>query len=290
MKWLNVHLLEDFGHDGGIHVSVEEAEKLGKKGAEFARHAGSFNTFAHLTIFETGEVDPLFEQLGKGAGTPELAQYGKRLVEHENALRDWMRSELAGKSNGGEGIFAYLESYGISRAEAIMRRQRRDDLGGEHQYLVLASFPNETAADEAARILKNWENASDHMKVDGIGGLVKDADGKIKEHKLGKTAGKKGLGIGVVLALIAAIPTAGLSLIGGAVAGGVGGSIIGHFFHKGVKLSDAEAARIHNELDAGRAMVGVLAWDTETEAVTPRLAELGGTRQTIDVTEVKPAG
>ena len=50
------------------------------------------------------------------------------------------------------------------------------------------------------------------MKVDGIGVLVKDSDGKIKEHKLGKQAGKKGMGIGVALGVIAAIPTGGLSL------------------------------------------------------------------------------
>jgi hypothetical protein len=37
------------------------------------------------------------------------------------------------------------------------------------------------------------------MKVDAIGVLVKDKDGKVKQHKLGKQAGKRGMGIGVAL-------------------------------------------------------------------------------------------
>ena len=42
------------------------------------------------------------------------------------------------------------------------------------------------------------------MKVDGIGVLVNDDDGTVKEPKLGK----RGIGIGVALGLVGAIPTA----------------------------------------------------------------------------------
>lgn len=286
MEWLNVHLLEDFGHAGGVQLTVEEAENLGRAGAEFGRKSGSFETMARLTIAETAAVDPLFERLAKGAGSPELAEMGKGLVNHENALRDWLRPVLAGTSNGGEGIFAYLEQHGISREAAITPRQRRDDIGGDRQQLVLASFLEEADADEAARVLRNWENATEYMKVDGIGVLVKDENGKIKQHKLGKTAGKKGMGIGVALGLIAAIPTGGLSLVGGAVGGGVGGDIIGHFFHKGLAITDEDMTRIDAGLDSGQAVVGVLTWDFESEAVTKRLVESGGTPRTIEVVAV----
>ena len=120
------------------------------------------------------------------------------------------------------------------------------------------------------------------MKADGVGVLVKDENGKVKEHKLGKRAGKKGMGVGVALGVVAAIPTGGLSL----VAGVAGGGIIGEFFHKGLKMTDVDVARTGRGLDAGHAAVGVLTWDFETKAVTEKLKELGGTPQTHEVVEV----
>jgi hypothetical protein len=120
-------------------------------------------------------------------------------------LRDWLKSELDGKSDGAEKIFAYL------------------------------------AADQAAKALKDWEKATEYMKVDGIGVLVNDDDGKVKEPKLGKRAGKRGMGIGVALGLVGAIPTAGYSPVGGIL--GAGGTAIGQFFHKGLKMTGEDAAR-----------------------------------------------
>ena len=75
----------------------------------------------------------------------------------------------------------------------------------------------------------------------------------------------------MALGVIAAIPTGGLSLIGSAAGGAVGGGVIGEFFHKGLKMTDEDVARIGRELDAGHAAVGVLTWDFETEAVTEKL-------------------
>jgi L-alanine-DL-glutamate epimerase-like enolase superfamily enzyme len=124
------------------------------------------------------------------------------------------------------------------------------------------------------------------MKFDAIGVLVKDTDGAVKEHKLGRRAGKRGMGIGVALGLIAAIPTGGLSLVGGVLGGAAAGGVIGQFFRKGLKMTDADAARIGRELHAGRAAVGVLAWDFEAKAVADKLVQLGGTPQTHEVAEL----
>ena len=165
-------------------------------------------------------------------------------------------------------------------------RERREDLGGDTQHLVLAFFGSEAAADQAAKALKGWEKATEYMKTDAIGVLVKDKDGKVKQHKLGKQAGKKGMGIGVALGVIGAIPTGGLSLVAGAAGGVVGGGIIGGFFHKGLKMTDEDVARVGRELDAGHAAVGVLTWDFETKAVTDKLKELGGTPQVHEVAAV----
>ena len=159
----------------------------------------------------------------------------------------------------------------------------------DKQQLVLAFFDTEDAADQAAKVLKDWEKATEYMKDDAIGELVKDDHGKVKEQKLGKRAGKRGMGIGVALGVVAAIPSGGLSLVGGVLGGGGGGAAIGEFFHKGLKMSDEETARIGRELDAGHAAVGVLAWDSETDAVAEKLKGLGGTPETHEVAKV-PAG
>src|SRR5512132_4287290 len=228
----------------------------------------------------------MYEHLGKDAGTPELKAFADDLVAHENALRDWIKSELDGKSDGAEKVFAYLERNGISREEAVTPRKVREESGGDKQQLVLAFFDTEDAADQAAKALKGWEKATEYMKVDAIGVLVKDDKGQVKEHKPGKRAGKHGMGVGVALGVVAAIPTGGLSLAGGVLGGAAGGGVIREFFHKGLKMSDEDTARIDRELDAGHAAVGVLAWDFEADAVTAKLTELGGTPETHEVTAV----
>jgi uncharacterized membrane protein len=286
MEWFNIHYIEPLGHDAGVHVSLEDAEKLGREGAALVRDA-SFKHVAKLTIDETPAADAMYKDLGKHAHSPELKSLADDYVEHENALRDWLRSVLDGKSDGGEKVFAYLERHGVSREEAVTPRKNREDMGGETQELVLAFFDTEDAADAAAKALRDWEKASEYMKVDAIGVLAKDDDGQVKEHKLGRRAGKRGMGIGVALGLVAAIPTGGLSLAGGVLGGAGGGAAIGQFFHKGLKMSDEDAARIGRELDAGHAAVGVLTWDSETQAVSEKLKELGGTPQTHEVAKLR---
>jgi uncharacterized membrane protein len=286
MEWFNVHYIEPFGHDAGEVVTLERAEKLGREGVSYARKHRSFEGIAKLMQEETKEADALYKQLGKGAKTPELKALADDLFAHENAMRDWLKSEMDGKSDHAEKVLGYLERHGISREEAVTPRKLREDVGGDKQHLVLAFFASEAAADQAAKALKKWEKATEYMKTDAIGVLVKDKDGKVKQHKLGKQAGKKGMGIGVALGVIAAIPTGGLSLVAGAASGVAGGGIIGEFFHKGLKMTDEDVARIGRELDAGHAAVGVLTWDFETKTVTEKLKELGGTPQTHEVVEV----
>ncbi|MFN8622147.1 MAG: hypothetical protein U0869_15555 [Chloroflexota bacterium] len=146
-----------------------------------------------------------------------------------------------------------------------------------NQQLVLALFENETAADAAAEAFVAWVKGNDIVRRP-VGVLTLDDKGQIKEHKLGaKRSGKTGAGVGVVLAVVAP-PT----IIAGAVAGGV----IGHFHHQGLKLSDADRARIATELVGGKAAVGTLV-DDEPEAfmVSSKLRELGGHPETHEVSQ-----
>jgi hypothetical protein len=142
--------------------------------------------------------------------------------------------------------------------------------------VVLGIFADEAAADAAVESLKAWDKISDEVKLSAIGVLVVDDAGQIKEHKLGSRSGKKGAGIGLVLAIVAP-PTL--------LAGIVGGGILGHFHHKALGLTDADRQRIETELTSGKAAVGVLVPTTEAGAVAGKLTELGGDVEAHDVSD-----
>ena len=107
---------------------------------------------------------------------------------------------------------------------------------------MLGIFPDESAADTAAHTLKAWDYADADVKVNTIGVLVLDDDGKVNTHKLGPRTWGKGAGIGVMLAALAP-PT----LIAGALAGGV----LGALHHKGLGIDGAERDRIADALGTG---------------------------------------
>ena len=136
-----------------------------------------------------------------------------------------------------------------------------------NKQVVLAIFPDEAAADTAAQSLKDWDKLDDDVKLNVIGVLVLDEDGKIKTQKMGRRSWGKGAGIGVVLAALTP-PT----LIAGALAGGV----LGRLHHKGLGIDSAEREEIADALENGRAAVGALVADTEAPAVSDKLTELGG--------------
>jgi uncharacterized membrane protein len=143
--------------------------------------------------------------------------------------------------------------------------------------LVLAFFKNEAAADEAANNLKHWDKASKEVKLGAIAVLVKDDKGKIKTQKLGQ----RRTGAGAVLGALAAVLTGGISVLWGAV----GGGILGAFFHKGLGLSKDDLTRIDSELDGGKAAVGILAKPDEAAGVSAKLAELGGVPESHEVSD-----
>ncbi len=145
------------------------------------------------------------------------------------------------------------------------------------QQLVLAFFENEDEADEAVIEVKDWDKASKEIKLGAIGVLVKDDKGKIKTHKLGA----RKTGTGVVVGVLAGVLSGGVSLLGGAIVGG----ILGSFFRKGLGLSKDDLARIDGELDGGKAAVCILAEPEEADAVAAKLAELGGKPEAHEVTE-----
>ena len=142
--------------------------------------------------------------------------------------------------------------------------------------VVLGTFADEAAADAAVVSLKEWDKASEEVKLSAIGVLVLDDAGQIKVHKLGTRSVGKGAGIGLILAVVAP-PTL--------LAGLGGGGVIGAFHHKGLGLTDEDRERIAAELTGGKAAVGVLANVDEAGIVSGKLAVLGGEVEAYAVTD-----
>ncbi len=147
--------------------------------------------------------------------------------------------------------------------------------------LVLAYFENEAAADAAVEQVKAWDKADRDVKLGAIGVLVKDEKGKLKTHKLGKrkTAG------GAVLFALLGFMTAGTIIGLGAIGGAVVGAGVGSLFHKGLKMSKEEKEKLNQELDGGKAVVGLMVKDDEVVLVSNKMAELGGKATAYEISE-----
>jgi uncharacterized membrane protein len=137
---------------------------------------------------------------------------------------------------------------------------------GEKQ-VVLAIFPNEAAADTAAQSLKEWDKLDDDVKLNAIGVLVLDDEGKVKTQKMGRRSWGKGAGIGVILAALTPV---------GLLAGAIGGGLIGALHHKGLGIDSDERERLSAALGNGQAAVGALVKSSEAAGVMNELTELGG--------------
>jgi hypothetical protein len=148
-----------------------------------------------------------------------------------------------------------------------------------HRQLVLAVFPDEAAADSAAAALKD----SGIADGDAIGILALDADGKLKQDKVGAHSTGKGASIGGVIAVFST------AIMGPAVLTGVA---VGALHHKNLGLSDGDKARLTVELQSGKAAVGVMAHSDTASAIADRLTQLGGAPERHELTDdaLKAAG
>jgi hypothetical protein len=138
--------------------------------------------------------------------------------------------------------------------------------------LVLAFFPDEPAADNAAAALKD----SGIAHGDAIGILALDSDGELKQDKVGARSTGKGAAIGGVIAVFST------AVLGPAVLTGVA---VGALHHKNLGLSDADKARLTVELNAGKAAVAVMAHSDTAPAISDELTQLGGTSESHELTD-----
>jgi len=144
----------------------------------------------------------------------------------------------------------------------------------ENRQIVLAIFPDESRADAAVESLKAWDGIDETARLDAIGVLVLDSNGRVKAHKVGSRSTVKGVGIGAALALLTPV---------GLAAGLVGGAVAGALHHKGLGMPEEASHQLEADLAAGKAAVGVLADPGEIGAVTAKLTELGGAPEVLDL-------
>jgi hypothetical protein len=142
--------------------------------------------------------------------------------------------------------------------------------------LVLAIFASESNADAAAEALKRWDDESDDIKLKSTGILVLDEKGNLKTDKVGRRSTGKGAGIGVILAMATPI---------GLAAGVIGGAALGALHHKGLGVQQADRDRLGQELNGGKAAVGTVVDSSQAEAVSAKLAELGGTPESHEIND-----
>ena len=142
--------------------------------------------------------------------------------------------------------------------------------------LVLAIFASESDADAAAEALNRWDDESDDIKLKSTGILVLDDKGNLKTDKVGRRSTGKGAGIGVILAMATPI---------GLAAGLVGGAALGALHHKGLGVKQEDRDRLAQELTSGKAAVGTVVDSSQAEAVSAKLAELGGTPESHEIND-----
>jgi uncharacterized membrane protein len=132
--------------------------------------------------------------------------------------------------------------------------------------LVIAIFKDEPTAEGAAAELQDWSQNLD-IKLESLGILVVDEQGRLKVDKIGRRSTGKGVGIGAVLAMVTPI---------GLAAGVIGGGLMGALHHKGLGLSNEDRERLGGELLGGKAAVGTISDLTGAEAISAKLEGMGG--------------
>jgi uncharacterized membrane protein len=145
--------------------------------------------------------------------------------------------------------------------------------------VVLALFADEGSADAAAEALKDWDEDDKDVKLKAIAVMALDADGKLKTEKLGKHYGVvKGAIEGTLLTIF-------LAPIGGPLGLTILGGIIGGVHREGLGLHSEDRERLSAALANGQAALGALVKDDDATTVSAKLAELGGTPETHEVSD-----
>jgi uncharacterized membrane protein len=153
----------------------------------------------------------------------------------------------------------------------------------KNDQLIVAYFDSKDQAEQAADSLKGWDKASEDIKLGALAVVSKNDKGKVETTKLGPRNTGKGAKIGVITGIAAGVLTGGLSLVGGALLGGILGGGAGALSKQGIGLSKEDMDHMTSELDAGHAALLVMADEAEVADTTAELTRLGGRAQASEV-------
>jgi uncharacterized membrane protein len=153
----------------------------------------------------------------------------------------------------------------------------------KNDHLVVAYFDTKAQAMQAADSLKNWDKANDDIKLGAIAVVSKNEQGKVETDNLGPRNTGKGATIGVIAGAAAGLLSGGLTVVGGALLGGILGGGVGALTKQGIGLSQEDLDRMQTELDAGHAALLAMADEDEVADTTAELTRLGGRAQSSPV-------
>jgi uncharacterized membrane protein len=153
----------------------------------------------------------------------------------------------------------------------------------KNDHLVVAYFDTKAQAEQAADSLKNWDKANDDIKLGAIAVVSKNEQGKVETDNLGPRNTGKGATIGVIAGAAAGLLSGGLTVVGGALLGGILGGGVGALTKQGIGLSQEDLDRMQAELDAGHAALLAMADEDEVADTTAELTRLGGRAQSSPV-------
>jgi uncharacterized membrane protein len=149
----------------------------------------------------------------------------------------------------------------------------------KNDHLVVAYFDSKDQAEQAAESLKNWDKANEDIKLGAMAVVSKNEKGKVENTDLGPRNTGKGATIGVIAGAAAGLLSGGLTVVGGALLGGILGGGVGALNKQGIGLSQEDLDRMSSELDAGHAALLAMADETEVADTTAELTRLGGRAQ-----------
>jgi uncharacterized membrane protein len=172
-----------------------------------------------------------------------------------------------------------------SRADAVEKTLGKETIVADNKndQLVVAYFDSKDQAEQAADSLKNWDKASEDIKLGALAVVSKNEKGKVETTKLGPRNTGKGAKVGVIAGVAAGVLTGGLSVLGGALLGGVLGGGAGALTKQGIGLSKEDLDHMNSELDAGHAALLVMVDAAEAADTTAELTRLGGKAQANEV-------
>jgi predicted flap endonuclease-1-like 5' DNA nuclease len=109
--------------------------------------------------------------------------------------------------------------------------------------------------------------------------------GKLHADEIGQRSTKSGALWGTAIGAAAGILSAGILLVPGMIVGATAGAGLGALNHKSVGMSDADKAKLVDNLKMGGAALAVMADDFEVEPVKAKMVDEGGAVEYFKVDE-----